>query len=888
MLKRVLSLLIAMMLVLSSTAIFAAEEAAEATAEETTEEVVEVVAEPVSEEDLTVYNRIAGLFAALDLDYSFDGEIVTRAEFISTLMNLMNLAPAGTFEAIFKDVTPDTPYNSAVYMAAKLGFISEGGYFEPSRPITYAEACKILVSALGYSAPAYTKGGYPYGFIHQAAQLDLGLGLEMNEDSTFTIYDYSLLLSNAIAIKASAVIGSSVDGEGERYRIYNETGSLLEIYRELYKIEGVLSGNGVSFLYDEGVAVSKDRVIINGNTYVYETYEYLGMNVNGFYRDAKDGLKEIVYLQPERNATLVLPDDYGFRVNGQYGIYYDEYGKERKVKIDSKAATLYNNVADKSMDLGSLTVTDGCIELIDNDRDNDYDVVSVKEYSYMIVNKIDLVNGYIYSSNAEQLIDLSDEQTLYTLEGYGTIDNLPDGACLEYTVAKNGVDTSGNVIYGRYYDIRVCTNKISGVIETVVTDADSTRFVINGEEYEMTNHFYTKYMNIAQLGVEVEIYLTEDNKLIAIASHSDKGFPYAIFYGAAKMGGVFGGYQIRLFSQDGTHYTFNLAEKIKLNDVKVNDEAAFATLRNMSEQIIRYALNSDGQIKAINTAAPFVDGDTNLYFFNKEDEDNNIIKQFKPANTATTYYRSSNGSFAGEYIIGSATKVFCVDEDETDRTKAFKMSSYTGMVSGKSPNIPAGKLTAYNVGIDGGIAGAVVFKTSNINIENAYKEYGVVVSVETGVDNEGDEAKIIQLYKNDQFSYYFLKLTDYTEELGAGDIVLYSKGTNGYLSVINRIYDCSEKATSGSLFLSKPLATSDGFIKGKLLYIGDTSVMIQSGTTIHSIPYSIAKHAFVSRRGHVYTQSKSALIGERQSGQELEVILRVDDGMSQYLFVYEN
>ncbi|MBO7247930.1 MAG: S-layer homology domain-containing protein, partial [Bacteroidaceae bacterium] len=830
----------------------------------------------------------AGLFAALDLDYSFDGETVTRAEFISSVMGLMNLAPAGTFEAIFKDVTPDTPYNSAVYMAAKLGFISEGEYFEPSRPITYAEACKIMVTALGYSAPAYTKGGYPYGFMQQASQLDLGLGLEMKEDSNFTIYDFSLFLSNAIDIDACVVTGSTVDKKGESYRVYRESGSILEIYRELYRVEGVLSGNGVSFLYDEAVGVSRDRIMIGNETYIYETYENLGMNVNAFYKLGKDGIKEIVYLQPEENSSVTFTEEDGFEIRGEYGYYYDEKGKERKVKIDSKIATLYNGVADKSMDLANISFTDGYVELIDNDDDGDYDVISVKEYSYMIINKIDLVNGYIYSSNAEQLIDLSDERTLYTLAQYGDIENIPDGACIEYTVAKDGVDEEGNVKYGRYYDIKVCSKKISGVIDSVVTDAESTKFVINGQKYEMTNHFYNKYMNIAQLGVEVEVYLTGDDKLIAVASYSDKGFPYGFFYGAAKVGSLFGGYQVRIFSQDGSHYIFDLAEKFKLNNEKMNDEDAFDVLKDMNEQIIRYSLNGDGQVKAINTAAPIVDGDTNIYFFDKEDEDNNIVKQFKPANTATTYYRSTNGSFAGEYIIGSATKVFCIDEDETDLTKAFKMASYSSMVSGKSPNIPAGKLTAYNVGIDGGIAGAVVFKTSNINIENGYKQYGVVVSVEDSIDNEGTNAKVIQLYKNDQFSYYFLNNADYTEELGAGDLVLYSVGNNGYLSVINRIYDCSENATGGNMFLAKPLATSDGFIKGKLLYIGDTSVMIQSGTTIHSIPYSIAKHAFVSRRGHVYTQSKSALIGERQSGQELEVILRVDDGMSQYLFVYEN
>lgn len=897
MMKRLLSLLIAIMLVLSSTVIFAAEETAAEVTEETTEEteIVEEVVEEIPEEDIEVYNRMSGLFAALGLEYSFEAETVTRAEFISIIMNLMNLAPEGTMSSIFTDVPAEVPYSSAVYMAAKLGFISEGGYFEPSRPITYAEACKILVTALGYSAPAYAKGGYPYGFMQQASQLDLGLGLEMKEDSNFTIYDFSLLLSNAIEIDACAVIGSELSEKGESYRIYKEQGSILEIYRELYRVEGVLSGNGVSYLYDEGVSVAKDRVMIGDEVYVYEIYDCLGLNVNGFYKIGRDGLKEIIYLQPEDNSSVVFTDDSGFRVDGSYVYYYAESGRERKVKLNANVATIYNGVADKNMNLDTLKfkqnldepesddVTDGYIELIDNDDDGDYDIVSVTEYSYMIINKIDLVNGFIYSDNAEQLIDLSDERTLYIIEKYGDIDNLPDGVCIEYTVAKDG----------RFYNIRVCNEKIEGMIESEIngSEGEGKRFVIAGAEYELTHHFYNKYMNIAQLGVQIEAYINEAGKLIALSSYTDKGFPYGIIYGVAKVGGLFGGYQVRIFGQDGVHHIFDIAKKVKLNnaETRISDEDVYNQLfdTNTTEQLIRYAVDGEGKIKAINTVIGIAEGDTSLHFFNNEDEDNNIVKQFKPANTSTTYYRSSNGSFAGEYIIGSSTKVFCVDEDETDKTKAFKIASYSNMVSGKSPNIPAGKLTAYNVGIDGGIAGVVVFKTSNISVEDGYKTYGVVVSVEDGLDNEGDQAKIIQLYKSDQFYYYFLKQTDYTEELEAGDIVLYTTSNNGYLGVINKIYDCADDATSGSLFISKPTGTADGFLKGKLMYIGDSSVMIETATTIHSVPYSITKHAFISNRGYVYTQSKNALIGERQSGQELDVILRVDDGISQYMFVYE-
>lgn len=99
---------------------------------------------------------------------------VTRAEMAKMLVLMLGLTPSGT-SAEFSDVASDHWAYSFVSQAAAFGIINGmgDGTFLPDENVTYQQAIKMVVCALGYSVVAERKGGYPHGYVMTA--MDLGL-----------------------------------------------------------------------------------------------------------------------------------------------------------------------------------------------------------------------------------------------------------------------------------------------------------------------------------------------------------------------------------------------------------------------------------------------------------------------------------------------------------------------------------------------------------------------------------------------------------------------------------------------------------------------------------------------------------------------------------------
>lgn len=99
---------------------------------------------------------------------------VTRAEMAKMLVHMLGLTPKGT-SVEFSDVTSEHWAYSFVSQAAAFGIINGmgDGTFLPDENVTYQQAIKMVVCALGYSVVAERKGGYPHGYVMTA--MDLGL-----------------------------------------------------------------------------------------------------------------------------------------------------------------------------------------------------------------------------------------------------------------------------------------------------------------------------------------------------------------------------------------------------------------------------------------------------------------------------------------------------------------------------------------------------------------------------------------------------------------------------------------------------------------------------------------------------------------------------------------
>ena len=95
---------------------------------------------------------------------------ITRAEFAAVVcraLGLENSAASAKGATMFKDVAADHWASGYINLAAGQGIVNGygNGLFGPEDNVTYEQAVKMLVVALGFEPMAAQKGGYPTGYL---------------------------------------------------------------------------------------------------------------------------------------------------------------------------------------------------------------------------------------------------------------------------------------------------------------------------------------------------------------------------------------------------------------------------------------------------------------------------------------------------------------------------------------------------------------------------------------------------------------------------------------------------------------------------------------------------------------------------------------------------
>lgn len=129
---------------------------------------------------------------------------ITRAEFCTLIIKMLNYNESPieiTTKSKFKDLKETHWAYTSVMTATQLGFLS--GYedltFRPSNNITYAEACSILISVLGYKGDV--KGKWPQNVTDKAEELSLNKNIVAEASDKVTRGTVSIMLVNAMNVK---------------------------------------------------------------------------------------------------------------------------------------------------------------------------------------------------------------------------------------------------------------------------------------------------------------------------------------------------------------------------------------------------------------------------------------------------------------------------------------------------------------------------------------------------------------------------------------------------------------------------------------------------------------------------------------------------------------
>ena len=184
------------------------------------------VALAASFEDTEGYEFEASVLKLADLgvikgydDGTFKPEsLVTRAEFATMIVRMLGLESAADSlkgqPVDFSDVDPSHWAVGYINVAYMMGIVQgyEDGTFRPAGNITYAEAIKMVLAAMGYSADGFPVHIWPASWIAKAVELEIddGLtivaGLAISRGEVAKLFD-NALTKNHVYVKEGEFVG---------------------------------------------------------------------------------------------------------------------------------------------------------------------------------------------------------------------------------------------------------------------------------------------------------------------------------------------------------------------------------------------------------------------------------------------------------------------------------------------------------------------------------------------------------------------------------------------------------------------------------------------------------------------------------------------------------
>lgn len=545
---------------------------------------------------------VTGVANSEDLSENVLSNELTRAGFLTYIARVMGLNEnAGTSEKYYTDMNGHYAEGIASEFV-KRGILTVGNdrKFEPDRTILSEEAAKILMSVLGYGPVAESNGGFPYGYTKIANRIKLNMP---KLGTSLTVSAALAMIADGMQIYCYEPTSFSIDGYVDFSNKSNET--LLSIYHSIKSEEGyVRAANTVSL---DGVSCAEDEVVIGDNTYKSEvgyTEGYLGTEVKVFYKFQDDSdVKTAVLIVEKENRNVrdfeiknISALDSSYKLN----VWNDEETKQSSYSIDRGATVIKNGITEEK-DIRTIfdSLTNGTVRIVDADNNGLYEYCIIKDYVPFVVNYINASSGIIYD-------ELKGGN--YELENYDYM-RIYDSTFNEknvYALNQNDVlSIAESSDKKSYIEVVSSVKTISGNIDIIKKRNDETIVEINGAEYEVNKLFLEK--NSIYAGSEGSFKLDMFDTIVAFNQNSASDLKLGLMVNAV-CDDVFDSYlKLKIFGSDGKMGTYTVSDRVKIDEINYNDaRKAFAALKNTGNEkidvgIIRYSLNSDGEISCIDT-----------------------------------------------------------------------------------------------------------------------------------------------------------------------------------------------------------------------------------------------------------------------------------------------
>lgn len=783
-------------------------------------------------ESTASYAQAVQELSALDVISGYDDgtfgpdKLVTRAEITKMIVDALaerSSAEASTESTKFADVSADHWAKGYINQGVANGFIAgmSDTEFDPDANVTYVQAQKMLVSAIGYETYAQAQGGWPTGYKTYAASLDITKGISGITDSTeLTRAQVAQMIDNAMDAPLCVIAswktewnGSKTpnlevrDGkEGRAYEtLFTEKHDAYKVYGRVTETSktGSVDTDKVTFQVekadnfdDEEVKadspVSEDMYIGDSKADNYlRTYSQALIQKND---DDEFTILSIAAAAANKSVT-VASEDFDENKSTDEALYFFPAGTTKgstKYQLDTtNGVTIYINGVESSKSIAELrdyldknetaSVTlQKETETGSTSTSAKYNTIMVSSYVTAIVDEVidktneTSVNFDTYSSGiqAKMIVNKDDDNYSYSFKLDGKDIEAKD--LQPKDVLNIAYDTTGSFRESSFYDVIVTRNVVDGVKCTSINDSKG-EYTIGGTKYKAAEG-----MDIdVETSTEYSLYLDHFGR-IAKADENSVSKNYGVLKNIYKKAG--GDYMAQIITKKGTEEEYKVdSDNVKAYKsylVKSDADGAVYDSTNKKtdaypKQVVEYSVSSSSNkitIKNGGVIAPTTADAEYKESGNKigsvKMADSTVILDLSEVDTKDTYSVVSSLNDGSNYVA------YGYDKSKSDNTYRF-----------------------------------VIITEGTSSVFNSETQLAIFNGSEV-VDNDGDKTAY-NLVVNGEEKQFILDddvvITGNKGEIVAdnafdeGDVLVYATNSEGYISRIYSVF-AAQNVLNGSSF----------------------------------------------------------------------------------------
>ena len=807
-------------------------------------------------ESTASYAQAVQELSALDVISGYDDgtfgpdKLVTRAEITKMIVDALaerSSAEASTESTKFADVSADHWAKGYINQGVANGFIAgmSDTEFDPDANVTYVQAQKMLVSAIGYETYAQAQGGWPTGYKTYAASLDITKGISGITDSTeLTRAQVAQMIDNAMDAPLCVIAswktewnGSKTpnlevrDGkEGRAYEtLFTEKHDAYKVYGRVTETSktGSVDTDKVTFQVekadnfdDEEVKadspVSEDMYIGDSKADNYlRTYSQALIQKND---DDEFTILSIAAAAANKSVT-VASEDFDENKSTDEALYFFPAGTTKgstKYQLDTtNGVTIYINGVESSKSIAELrdyldknetaSVTlQKETETGSTSTSAKYNTIMVSSYVTAIVDEVidktneTSVNFDTYSSGiqAKMTVNKDDDNYTYSFKLDGKDIEAKD--LQQNDVLNISYDTTGSFKDSSFYDVIVTRNVVDGVKCTSINDSKG-EYTIGGTKYKAAEG-----MDIdVETSTEYSLYLDHFGR-IAKADENSVSKNYGVLKNIYKKAG--GDYMAQIITKKGTE------EEYKVDSDKVNEYATYlkyatfysdakkenkidTTTKDWQSKVVAFdeAKYSASQPKSVAYPAQVVE-----YSVSSSSNKITIKNGGVIAPTAADAEYKESGNKIGSVKMADSTVILDLSEVDTKDTYSVVSSLKDG-----SNYVAYG----YDKSKSDNTYRFVIITEGTSSVFNSETQLAIFNGSEV-VDNDGDKTAY-NLVVNGEEKQFILDddvvITGNKGETVAdnafdeGDVLVYATNSEGYISRIYSVF-ATQNVLNGSSF----------------------------------------------------------------------------------------